>query len=252
MNVTIITGASSGLGKAYSEYLLKNASKEDEIWLIARRKDKLEEIASKYKNVNIKIFSVDLASSYSRNIFFEEMKTLKPNIKCLINNAGYQKEGKFINLKQEEIDNIIDVNILATSLMIHECLPFMKKGGYIINTCSVSAFVPNINGSVYSSSKTYLLYLSRVLREELKTKQINVLALCPGNMDTEMNSKKVAKENNSKAKSLPWLNMNTIVKKSLKKAKNNKTVYTPGIFYKLYRVASKIIPQSIMVKLAKL
>ena len=74
----------------------------------------------------------------------------------------------------------------------------------------------------------------------------------PGNMDTEMNAKKKAEENHSRANGLPWLNVETIVKKSLKKAKKGNAVYTPGAFYKFYRIAAKIFPQAIMVKFAKL
>ena len=252
MKVTIITGASSGLGKAFAKNLLNNAKQDDEFWLIARRKDRLDETAADYKNVKIKTFAVDLSDKNSRTAFFDEMKNLNPTIKVLINNAGYEREGKFIDLPLDVLQNIIDVNASGATTMIHECAPFIEKGGYIINTCSVSGFVPNVNAAVYSATKTYLLYLSRVLREEFRERKINVLALCPGNMDTEMNAKKKAEENHSRVNGLPWLNIETIVKKSLKKAKSGKAVYTPGAFYKFYRLAAKIFPQSIMVKFAKL
>lgn len=92
--------------------------------------------------------------------------------------------------------------------------------------------------------------LSRALREEVKTYGINILAMCPGNMDTEMNPKGGSSQS-AKVDRLPFLNMKKITKKSIQFAKNGHAIYTPGKLYKLYRFASKIMPSALMVKIIK-
>ena len=93
-------------------------------------------------------------------------------------------------------------------------------------------------------------YFGKALREELLDKDINVLLLCPRNMDTEMNPKGQGRQS-QKINKLPFLDMSKITAKALKKAEKGKGVYTPGMFYKSYRVVSKIFPSLWMMKLAK-
>ena len=125
-------------------------------------------------------------------------------------------------MSQEDILNMISVNIKGMTLIQKMFLPYMKKDSYTIITCLVSSFVPVSNQTVYSATKKYIYYFGKALREELLEKDINVLLLCPGNMDTEMNPKG-----------------------------QGRGVYTPGMFYKSYRVVSKIFPSLLMMKLTK-
>lgn len=163
---------------------------------------------------------------------------------------GYEKSGKFADTKQEDILNMISVNIKGMTLIQRIILPYMQKGSYTIITCSVSSFVPVPNQTVYSATKKYVYYFGKALREELLDKDINVLLLCPGNMDTEMNPKGQGRQS-QKINKFPFLDMSKITAKALKKAEKGKGVYTPGMFYKSYRVVSKIFPSLWMMKLAK-
>lgn len=121
----------------------------------------------------------------------------------------------------------------------------------IVETCSVSAFVPNPNMAVYSGTKAFVLYFSRAMHEELKPRGINVCAICPGNMASEMSSLSEQLGNGSIINKLPFLDMRKVARYSLKAAQSGKSVYTPGLFYKLYRVVSKILPHDLMIPLAK-
>ena len=168
----------------------------------------------------------------------------------LINNAGYEKSGKFVDMGQEDILNMISVNIKVMTMIQRINLPYMQKGSYTIITCSVSSFAPVPNQTVYSATKKYVYYFGKALREELLDKDINVLLLCPGNMDTEMNPKGQGQQS-QKINKLPFLYMSEITAKELEKAEKGKGVYTPGMFYKSYRVVSKIFPSLWMMKLAK-
>lgn len=168
----------------------------------------------------------------------------------LINNAGYEKSGKFADMGQEDILSMISVNIRGMTLLQRIILPYMQKGSYTIITCSVSSFVPVPNQTVYSATKKYVYYFGKALREELLDKDINVLLLCPGNMDTEMNPKGQGRQS-QKINKLPFLDMSEITANALEKAEKGKGIYTPGVFYKFYRVVSKIFPSAWMMKVVK-
>lgn len=248
MDIAIITGASSGLGREYAKTIINLYPNLDEIWLIARRKDRLEQFAKEHSEVRIKSITLDLAENGS----YDELKLMlendNPNIKILINNAGFERTGSFATTASNDILSMIDLNIKGFTMINRICYQYMKSGSFGIMTCSVSSFCPVPNQAVYSASKIYVRYLSRAIREECKKDGINILAMCPGNMDTEMNPK----GGNSQSKMvdrLPFLDMTKITRKSILLAEKGKALYTPGTFYKLYRFFSKLIPSAWMIKI---
>lgn len=249
-DIAVITGASSGLGVKFLEAVVNRYPQMDEYWILARRKERLDKLAGKYKNKKVVAIEVDLSNESSYDGLIKRLENEKPKIKVLINNAGYEKSGKFVDMGQEDILNMISVNIKGMTLIQRIILPYMQKGSYTIITCSVSSFAPVPNQTVYSATKKYVYYFGKALREELLDKDINVLLLCPGNMDTEMNPKGQGRQS-QKINKLPFLDMSKITAKALEKAEKGKGVYTPGMLYKSYRVVSKIFPSLWMMKLAK-
>ena len=249
-NIAIITGASSGLGVKFLEAIINRYPLMDEYWILARRKERLDKLACKYKNKKVIAIEMDLSDENSYNELIKRLKNEKPHVKVLINNAGYEKSGKFLDMKQEDILNMISVNIKGMTLIQKIILPYMQKESYTIITCSISSFVPVPNQTVYSATKKYIYYFGKALREEMLDKNINVLLLCPGNMDTEMNPKGQGRQS-QKINKLPFLDMSKITVKALEKAEKGKSIYTPGSFYKFYQIVSKIFPSSWMTKIAK-
>ncbi len=248
MSIAIITGASSGLGVSYVDAVTKLYPEIDEIWLIARREERLKEVAKKYPNKHCVVFPMDMSDLKNYELLEEKLKKEKAKIKVLINDAGVAYGGLFNDMKLDEMMKIIDLNCKGATAITHICLPFMEKGGTILEVSSTSAFIPNTNLVVYSASKSYLSALCLGLREELKSQDINVCAVCPGLMLTEM-SQKDGKQNLTKGQSrLPVIDPNVAAIKSLKAAKRGHAVYTTGAFYKGYRVLAKIIPHSMLVK----
>lgn len=248
MNIAVITGASSGLGVEYAKAVIEMYPNLDEIWLIARRKDRLERFAQEHKKIYIRPVSLDL----SQNSSYEELEQLlekeKPNIEVLINNAGFERPGPFVSMKQSDILSMIDLNIKGFTMINRICLPYMKSNSIGIMTCSISSFCPVPNQTVYSASKIYVRYVSQALREEVRKDGIHILAMCPGNMDTEMNPKGGTSQSD-KVDKLPFLDMKKITRKSIQLAQKGHGIYTPGGFYKMYRFASKIIPSAWMIKI---
>lgn len=140
---------------------------------------------------------------------------------------------------------MIDLDVMGMTLLDKTALPFMDRGSYAVLVGSVSSFVPVACQAVYSAAKAYVRFHGQALRTELKKRGINVLVLSPGNMGTEMNTRGGEGE---KAGSLPHLNVSKIARNSLDRASRGCSFYTPGWFFKGYRIVSKIVPHSIMVR----
>lgn len=248
MNIAVITGASSGLGVQYAKTVIEMYPFLDEIWLIARRKDRLEAFAREHRQITIRPVALDLAQNGSYDVLEQLLEQEKPNIKLLINNAGFERPGKFSTMKKSDILSMIDLNVKGFTMVNRVCLPYMSKGSLGIMTCSVSSFCPVPNQAVYSASKIYVRFMSQALREEVKKDGINILAMCPGNMDTEMNPKGGTSQSD-KVDKLPFLNMKKITRKSILLARKGHALYTPGGFYKGYGFVSKVLPSACMIKI---
>lgn len=189
----LITGASSGIG---AEFALQLAALEFNLVLVARRKDRLEnisaELIAKYK-IETLVISLDLSTPN----FLETIKnqTNHLDIGLLINNAGFAITGSFLNDKLENQLSLLDVNCKAPLVLSHYFgNKMLKKGkGGIINIASTAAFLPLPYWSNYAASKAYLLSFSEGIWYELKHNGIDVLAVCPGPTQTEFTS--IAKVN---------------------------------------------------------
>lgn len=196
-NIAIITGASSGMGKEFALQISQNYN-YDQIWLVARREDKLKELAEQInstKNFEIaKVVALDICGKQGAKSFGEllakENETLtaiesKLNIGLLINNAGFGTYGPFDETSVERQMDMVDLNCTSLTGMCGAALPYLSKGSVIINTASLAAFMPLGNFAVYAASKSYALSFSVALAAELKPKGIKVCALCPGSVSTE-------------------------------------------------------------------
>ena len=249
LNIAIITGASSGLGEQFA-LKVDRLTDVDEIWLIARRKEKLQEL-SKTLGKKTRILPLDLTNQKDLEEFSLTLKNENPNIQLLINNAGYGKLGNFEDISCSDNTGMIKLNCEALTAVTSISLPFMSENSEIINSCSIASFAPNTRMAVYSSTKAFVMSFSRALRAELKNRKINVLAVCPGPMDTEFLSLAgIEKGASHTFDTLPRVNPEKVAEKSLLASRKKKAVYTNRLFYKFYRVLAKILPHSLVMKLA--
>lgn len=250
MKIAIITGASSGLGVEFFKEIQKEPL--DEVWAIARREKNLIDLCEKYGKINYKILPFDITLEESMLKLEELLEQEKPNVKFLINNAGFGVFGEVITIDKNKQSSMIDLNVRALTEMTSIVLNYMDKGSKIINTCSIASFVPNANLASYSATKAYVMSFSRALRQELKKKKINVTAVCPGPMATEFLSVAGIGNGNSKMfDSLPYCSPQKTASRGIKASKKGKAVYTPRFLYKFYRVLAKIVPHSILIKFVK-
>lgn len=250
MKTAIITGASSGLGTEFAIEVLEQRKDIEEIWLIARREDKLIEISKKLGG-KAKILPLDITKPEALEKYTQILNESKPDVKILINNAGYGKLGNFDTLTPNDNGGMIRLNCEALTVITSLTLPFMTENSEIINSCSIASFAPNTRMAVYSSTKAYVMSFSRALRSELKSRKINCIAICPGPMDTEfLGVAGIEKGTSHTFDTLPRVNPKTMAEKSLIASKKKKAVYTNLAFYKFYRIVAKLLPHSLVMKMA--
>lgn len=246
-NIVIVTGASSGMGK---EFLLNIPSyfKYDEIWAIAREKNLLENL--KDENDKVKTFSLDLEKESSLNKIKELLEEEKPNVKLLINAAGFGKFEKSTNISIEDSLGMIKVNDMALTYICLICLPYMKKGASIINIASMASFQPLPYINVYSATKAYVLSFSRGLNSELKSDGIHVLTVCPYWTKTRFFDRAVEKNKVIK-KYVVMYDPKDIISKAYKDLENKKEVSVYGFIANAQKALCKILPHKLVMKIWK-
>ena len=230
---------------------LQNFCGLDEIWIIARRADRLEEMAQSSK-IKTRVVALDLTDRQSISVIEDMLRAENPDIRILINNAGFGKLGYVYELEREAQMNMVELNCASVTGLCAVCLRYMQRNSFIINIASIAAFAPNPRMAVYCSTKAYILSFTKCIREELKPRGINALAVCPGPMSTEFLD--VAGISGGKSKTfetLPDCNPASVAKKSLILAQKGRAVYTPRFFFKLYRVLARILPHGLVMKFSK-
>ncbi len=183
MDIAVVTGASSGMGREFVLQLQQYVQVQ-EIWVIARRKEALESLASQV-SVPLKVICLDLCKEES----FQEYKALlaqeTPSIKLLVNAAGFGKFGDFQDIPLEDDCRMIDLNCRSLVAMTRLSLPYMKKGSHILQLDSLSAFQPVPYIATYGATKAFVLSYTRAVAKELKPQGIRMMAMNPGWVKTE-------------------------------------------------------------------
>ena len=183
MKIAVITGASSGIGRELV-YAADAKYSFDEIWVIARRTERLEELKDKCRNP-IRPVALDLASDADLAAYAALLEKEKPEIALLVNAAGCGVFGPF---EEKELDALLHsarLNALSLTAMCHLSLPCMKSGSAIVNMGSNSSWQPVPYQAVYGASKSYVLSLSRAIGRELRPRGVHVMCVCPGWIKTE-------------------------------------------------------------------
>lgn len=187
--IAVITGASSGIGREFAIQTAKRYPRLDQLWVVARRKDKLsalkEEIQTFAPCMEVVCLSLDLSLETDIFKLKERLESHKPSVRLLVNCAGYGRLGSFADCDYQTEIGMIDVNCRALTAVTHLMLPYMPPKSRIIQLASAAAFIPQKNFAVYAASKAYADSFSMGLRAELKSRKITVTSVCPGPVDTD-------------------------------------------------------------------
>ncbi len=177
MRIAVITGASSGMGRDFVRQLSAREN-FDEIWVVARRRERLEELRKEI-SVPLRPVCLDLSKKESIEEYGALLESEKPEVAVLVNASGF---GFFKEFTEAELDGYYDmiaVNDSALVGMTYRTLPYMGEGGRIFNICSVAAFQPLPYISIYGATKAFALSFTRAINVELKQRGIRALAVCP-------------------------------------------------------------------------
>ncbi len=241
MNIAIITGASSGMGQEFAIQFDSLFHNMDEIWLIARRKERMEELSQVLKT-KCRIIDMDITNPVYMKQFEELLQISKPQIRILVNCAGFGLMGNVEALSLEEQLSMIKLNCEALTEMTYRCLPFMKKNSRIIQLASSAAFLPQENFAVYAATKAYVHSFSRALNQELKQRKIYVTSVCPGPVETEFFDIAEKYGKTLAVKKLTIVSAQKVVRQAIRDSYAKKDISVCSMPIRAFHVAGKMIP----------
>lgn len=238
--LALITGASSGMGREMAYYL---AEKGYDLILVARRKERLEEI-KRNVSVQVDIFPYDLAKEKNLYKLYENVKDRK--IDFLINNAGFGLFGMFDKTDLNRELEMIDVNVRAYHILTKLFLKdFVKRDeGRILNVASAAGFLAGPRLNTYYATKNYVAKLTMAIYEELRHQKSNVKisVLCPGPVKTEFET--VAKGDFS----TPEENARKVARYAINQALSNKLLIVPGLLTKIGLFLNRFAPWKLSLR----
>ena len=186
LGVALVTGASSGIGACFARRL---ASEGYDLVLVARREDRLEALAQELRQAGteVEVLVADLASTAGLSRVEARVRA-EPSISMLVNNAGFTHFGSFLEEGADKAEAALRVLVLATLRLTRAALPSMLEAsrGTVINISSRAAFGANPQLATYSAAKAYVNRFTLALADELEPRGLRFLAVCPGNVQTEL------------------------------------------------------------------
>ena len=248
-NIIIVTGASSGMGKEFLIQILEKEKDIDEVWAIARDEDNLKQLKEVISK-KVVPFKLDLSNQKELEKYKERIDKEKPNVIILANCAGFGIFDHSENIDTDIKLNMVDLNVKAPIALIDYTLPYMKENSMIMNIASCAGFqpIPYIND--YASTKSFLLSYSRALNQELKYKNIHVLAVTPYWTKTKFFDRAIDEK-----KKKVVINYNAmydpkdVMKLAIKDLYNpNKDISCYGFVNRFQKVLTKILPHKLVMR----
>ena len=243
MKIAVITGASSGMGREFV-YAFDKSEEFDELWVIARRSDRLEDLQA-HCRAKVRPIALDLGQRESFDVYRRLLDAEKPEIAVLVNAAGFGLFGVFEEMDCDRQLDIIDLNSRALTAMCHISIPHMPRGGRIVNMGSMSSWQPVPYINVYGASKAYVLNFSRALGVELKSKGIHVMTVCPGWIKTEFFSHAI--HDNTVNYFNRYYTAEQVVEKAVKDLKKGKKVSVLGFPERMQARLVKLLPTDLVM-----
>ncbi len=242
---SIITGASSGIGKELAAVLSEH---DHNLILISRSESSLNELKNnleRNKQIKIVVLPADLAKPESAMSIVQQIEKMNLKVNLLINNAGF---GFYGNLSDQSIENMIQMiqlNITSLSLLTRLFIEKMKEigGGKILNVASTAAFRSGPMSAVYSASKSYVLSFSEALSTELQGSNISITALCPGATNTNFAST-AGLMKNQEFKFKKSASPRDVAEYSYREMMKGKTIAVHGLMNRLIIQLQRILPRN--------
>jgi len=226
----VVTGASSGIGAVFAQKLARQGF---DVVLVARRKERLDELATELSSthgVRADVFVADLADSDAVERLARHVAEL-PGLELLVNNAGFGTIGYFADGDEKLQMDMTRVHVLAAVRLARAVLPGMvaRDRGAIINVSSIGAWLPVAGNAQYAATKIYLNTFSEAVADELRNTNVRVQALCPGFTYTEFHDVDSMEgfDRGMVGKRL-WMPAEDVVDYSLKQLSGRRVIVIPG------------------------
>ncbi len=252
-HTALITGASGGIGYELAELFAKDGHN---LVLVARSADKLKEIAENFQSkfkITVHIVPMNLSSPDAPNELYHYLERNSIRVDYLVNNAGYGTFGKFNEIEVQEELEMIQLNITALTHLSKLFLKGMieRKFGRILNVASTASFQPGPLMAVYYASKSYVLFLSEALANELKGTGVTITVLCPGPTKTGFQSRAKIEKTKLVRSSGLMMDAEKVARIGYKGLMKGKTVVIPGIANKILAQSNRFSPRKLSTEIVR-
>ena len=246
----LITGASAGIGRELARLAAKDGH---DLALVARRRDRLEELAAELTlahGVRVTVIAADLSDRDSPGQIAERLHATGTRVDTLVNDAGFGTCGPFSGAVLEREGEMVDVNIRALVQLTRVFLPEMlaRRRGRILNIASVAGFVPGPYMATYYASKAFVLSFTEALAQELRGTGVTATASCPGPTATEFGAVARNKDTNLFQRSVA--DAGSVARHAYRAMLAGNVVAVPGFMNKLIAQSIRIAPRAVVRAIA--
>jgi short-subunit dehydrogenase len=238
-----VTGASAGIGRAFAERLAREAW---DLVLVARRRERLDELATKLRDAHarrVDVLTADLGSSAGVRAL-EARIADEPTLELLVNNAGFGTSGPFVELDRDAEEQETRLNVVALVRLTHAALgAFRRRGhGSVINVSSLAGFQPAPYTATYAATKAFVNSFTQAVSEELRDSGVRLQLLCPGFTRTEF--QEVAGARTEEVPEFAWMTPEAVVDASLTGLRRGELIVIPGAGNKLLGAVLRAVPSA--------
>jgi len=250
----LVTGASSGIGKAFVELL---AGQGFNIVLLARDSERLSVVESEIKkrfSIDTYVMSYDLSNRGAAKKIVQELSSKNIEIYGLVNNAGYGDLKTFMNTSLLSSQRQINAMLVSVTELCYFLGQNMKarKEGWIINVASIAAFTPNLPGLIYNGIKSYVVNFTEALNLELQADNVKCLALCPGLTSTNFPKAMDAEALFAKAPAFRWMSAESVAKQGYDSMLKGRSIHVPGKLNRFLTTFYNSIPFALKREMGRL
>jgi short-subunit dehydrogenase len=252
-STALVTGASSGIGVEIARSL---ARRGHNVTLLARRKERLEQLAHELRNehgVRAEVIACDVANAAAREQLLVELAQLRLTVDILVNNAGYGTGGRFHTLALDRELAMVRLNSEAVVALCGTFVPGMvaRRRGAVLNVASTIGFQPVVNEATYGATKAFTLSFTEALHGELAGTGVTVTALCPGPVKTEFMNDPGVQEGASTLPGPMWVDASVVGERGVKALERGRRTVVPGVLNRVGTFAGRHVNRGLLLWTAK-
>ena len=249
----LITGASAGIGKAFAHVFAKNGY---DVVLVARRQDKLEQLADEIRRTHGQlayVIAADLGDADAPQRIFDQCQQQQIQVDALVNNAGYALSCEFLDASWEDHRAFIQVMMTSVVQLTYLFSQGMKARGrgHIINLASVAAWAPQLKGNLYNAAKAFVLDFSQAIDLDLKPHGVFCTALCPGFTFSEFHDVMGNRKSVSRLPRFLWMTADEVAQEGFDAVMEGKPVHVNGLVNKGMTQVMAMLPPRVKEYLSR-